>query len=262
MLNCGCCISPEYYDLIAELGYDYIEFPGSVIYRLSDADFDKLVKKVRSGCIPVYGFVSLLTSDVAICGPNFDPDKVLAYAGLICKRGAALGIRVIGVGSPASRRLPEGFETDLAWKQCETFIRIFCEEAAKYPGLIVMYEALNHTIADFGLSMREGADFVRRMNISNLSLICDTGHMDVENEGVEDIAYCMPDISHTHLAEVAGTERRYLSEGQYGHYKTLIGALIKNGYKGNFSVEAFAGDIPSGARTSIGILRRILAGCK
>ena len=259
MRGVGCCLDSDYYDLVERIGYDYIEFPGAVISRMPEEDFRKVVLKVKEGRIGCYGFVSLLPPEVAVVGPNFNPETVRRFAKAILARGAALGISVVGVGSRYARQLPEGYDMALAWKQAEEFFRIFCEEATVYPGISVMYEALLRWSCQFGHSLKEGADFVRRMNLPNLSLICDIGNIDVEKEDVSDIAYSADVIKHVHIAETVGFERRYLTVEKADYYKAMLGAIWESGYKGNLSIEASAGDIESGCRDTLSILRGILA---
>ena len=81
----------------------------------------------------------------------------------------------------------------------------------------------------------------------------------MEQETLEELLYSLPYIHHIHIAERVGEERRYPSEVLYEYYRSVLQPVIKSGYKGVISTEAFDGDVKEGAERSIVLLKKIVS---
>lgn len=246
------------YELVQELGFDYIELPGNQIAFLTEDEFAGVKETVEKGVVKCCGFNAALPPEIVLCGEGYDLEKAQSYAEVLCKRGSELGIKAIGIGSPKSRKFQEGDDVEKAWCEVEAFMAMFADVAAQYD-IILMYESLNKTESIFGLRIREGADLVQRLNKDNLKLVFDIYHMNIEDESEEELLYALPYVQHVHIAERVGGERRYPSEALYDYYKTMIGHTMKSGYDGAICTEAFDGDIREGATRSLSLLKKIVS---
>jgi sugar phosphate isomerase/epimerase len=153
----GCCTTAANYDTLVKCGYDFIELTGIEVSSMEEEKWQEFVKKVSQTGIPCAGFNSYCKERPAIVGDNFDEGEARAYAALIAKRGAELGVKSIGIGAPFARRLPEGYPKDKADAQCRRFLEITCEEAAKY-GLTVLFEAVHEHVCDYATHTDDALD--------------------------------------------------------------------------------------------------------
>lgn len=252
----GCCTTMENYDILQNLGYDYIELSGSLIYSLPERELDKIAQIISDGTVKCCGFNAAISKEIAIVGPNFDVKSARNYCKELCRRGSILNIASIGVGSPNSRKIPEGFDKSLADEQAKEFYNILLDEAAPYH-IFILWESLNPLEANYGISMTEGAKMVAEINRDYSGIICDLYHMSVCGEGLKEVEETISQIRHVHVSQWVGRERRYLSQEYYEFYDKILSYLIKHGYNRIISTEAFDGDFVSGAKNSLDILKRI-----
>lgn len=257
----GCGTTIANYNILEELGFDYIELPGNQIYGMTDEEFENVKNTIKNGKVKCCGFNAALTPDIILVGEGFDIEKVKEYAETLCKRGNELNISAIGIGSPKSRCFKEGDDINKAWEQVREFLDVFSDIAYKYE-ITVMYESLNRTESQFGLKIKEGAELVTDMKKENLKIVFDIYHMHMENETIEDLIYSLPYINHIHIAERVGEERRYPSENLYDYYKSVLIPVIKSGYDKAICTEAFDGDVREGAERSIKLLKKIVSEIK
>ena len=103
----GCCAPIGLYDKVVQAGYDYMDVNGADLYALSDGEYEEMVKKVTDGPIPCLALSGYAKDEPKMAGDGFDPAAVRKYAKKVLLRAAGLGVKLIGIGSPAIRRLPE-----------------------------------------------------------------------------------------------------------------------------------------------------------
>jgi len=249
----GYCSGIQNCGRIADVGYDYIECNGFEIAALSDGDFTGAVKTLDLAGIPCRGFARSVPPEVRICGPGYDRTAIAEYAGRCCERGAGLGIKNIGLGSPKSRNLPSGFDITLASQQLIQTIGVFCEKALPY-GINILFESVSSPMCNFITLFPEAADIVEKLRIPNLFLVMDLYHLSVMGESPEDYEGRLADVRHLHIAEKEDQgQLRYEKEGQY---KAWTDFLKTNGCDTSISVETASGS-PVGSERSLEILRRI-----
>lgn len=245
------------YSTVDGLGFHYIELAGNQIASLSDADFAAAVATLHQGRVKCCGFNTSLPGDLAICGSDFDLDKVASYAHHLCGRGQAMAINAIGIGSPKSRHFVPGDDLQLAWQQTEAFLTCFAQIAQTY-GLDVYYESLNGKDSHFGLSLTEGADLIKRLNLPNLHLVFDLYHHAIQQETEGDLRYALPHIRHVHIAQPLANGRCYPTAEYRGFYQSRLKILIESGYQGVISTEVFTDNYLEGGQETLALLGEIL----
>ena len=264
MIRIGCCAEASDYVLVRDAGYDAIELPGKQIAALTSEAFRELEHLVRAGGLPCCGFNAAFPPEIRVCGPNYNLKTAREYMKILCLRGAALGGAAIGVGSPASRTLPDGFEMALAWEQARSFLAALCQEAALYD-INILWESLNPTETNFGLSMPEAAEKIqelRRDGLENLWLVADFYHMSMVGENPQVLIDCLPLVRHLHIAQRVGSQRRYPSLEYAKDYQQLLRPVIASGYSGVISMEAFDGRIAVEGTAALKLLRQLIGDCK
>ncbi|MGI6160532.1 MAG: sugar phosphate isomerase/epimerase family protein [Christensenellales bacterium] len=249
----GYCSSAKYAGRIAEIGFDYMELYGREISTLGDSEFIETKKMLEDIGLECRGFVGSIPPSVRICGPGYDEKIVSEYAKKCCDRGAELGILHVGIGSPLSRNLPEGFDLDVAREQIMQSLDIFCS-AAKPNGLDILFESVSSPMCNFITLFPEAVEIVEQMRLDNLFLVLDLYHVAMMDERLEEYADMLGDVKHLHIAEKADYgQLRYESEPLYNRW---ISFLKSKGYDISISMEISTPD-PAGSERSLEILRRV-----
>lgn len=233
----GCCAPIRYYYVIKETGFDFIECSGREIAALTEEEFRQWEMVINRGGIPCLAINDYCSEELVIAGPGFDIGKTREYAELICERGSRLGVKLIGVGAPASRKLPEGFDRELAEKQAQAFVTETCTIAQKY-GITVMWEACNKCVTNFHTKIHEVVAFVEDLNIDNLKLVIDFYHLSAEGEELTVIEDALPYTVHLHVAMGDDKGRKnFLTGDGYSYHKEIISTINAHGYDGTISIE-------------------------
>jgi sugar phosphate isomerase/epimerase len=251
----------ENYERLCGLGYDFIELAGVELMKMSDAELAEAARLIAAKGVPCNGLNAYCGADPVMAGPGFDIQAARDYAAQICSRGAALGIRVIGLGAPLARRIPKDFDRDTAARQMREFIRVSAEEGAKW-NIKFLLEALNPHICDLVVNTREALEIVRSLNMPTLRMVLDFHHLNRCAEDIEDIAYVMPYVEHLHIDHTLEDGRYHLREEGIPFYQRCINAARVCAYEGTLSIEPTVTKAPFAeeAGESLRILRSILSG--
>lgn len=253
----GCCATIEQYNTVAEAGFDYIELPGRTLAAISEDVFHHWKQTVHGGALPCLGLNAALPAEIKICGPQFSETKIAEYARLLCRRAAALGVGKIGIGSPASRELPQDFPIETAWQQTAHFLKLFCAEALPWK-IWILWEPLNPEETGFGVDSIESAAHIanlQREGISNIGLVADLYHMARKEEDFRILEQISPFVRHVHIASPRA-DRGFVTEEDAAVLKPLVRtcALCLE----NISAEIFSGQIRVEGAASLKLLRRWL----
>lgn len=252
----GCCIPSKDYQTAEQAGFDFVEFSGAEIFDMPDAEFERVCKIVRAGRIPCLSFNSYCRGTPAVVGEEFDAGLASKYASSLCKRAAALGVRMMGIGAPHARRLPPGFQNERADAQCRTFLKVTAAAAETY-GIQVNFEQLNPKACDYGTSTEKAAALVREVGAGNLALVVDAYHRAIAGEPVGDFSGFQDLICHVHISTCgANLKRGYPDMRDLAYYKDLFSALKRAGYRKTISIEAPAEDLLRQGEKALIMLRR------
>lgn len=236
----GCCAPAEKYAEAAAAGYDYIELPGFQLAAMKESQIDALAEEIERSDVPALRLNAYCSGSPAICGPAFDAAEAREYARRLAGRAARLGIETLGIGAPAARRLPYGFDRGLADKQCREFLTVTCEEAAEY-GMDVLFEALEPGCCNFINDTAAAAAMVEELGIPNLHLVLDLYHMKNNGESWDDVPRYAGIFTHAHLSTTLEGGRRGLylpaSAEDAQECRAAFEVLRAAGYNGTVSIE-------------------------
>lgn len=261
----GCCmnllaegadkIGIERIEMIASLGYDFIELPMVPMMQLSDDEFDALCQRVCRVGIPCRSCSNLLPPDVRVTGPDVDYDKLRAYLEKATSRARKLGASVIVFGSPAARDVIGDFPRELAMVQFIRALQIMDEYADE--NLRFAIEHVGHLEGNLVYTVEEGCMVHSVCRAKYVGVLADTYHMAVQNEPIDHIALARSNLLHVHTANPVG--RIYPAFNDGVDYKKMFSVLKSIGYSGGISIEAFAKNPEQDARIALQVLREALA---
>lgn len=237
----SCCAPLSLLDTVERAGYGRIILPGTEVAARSDQEVAAAVEKLRRSALTCRALNSFCTPELILCGPNYDPEKVRAYISRLAPRAAALGAVYIGVGSPKSRSIPDGFDKELAMDQwCQT-LTILCDACAPH-GITILLEAVCALEGNWMTTTASALEVVRRMDRKDLQIVFDTYHAFMMGEDAAPLKEAMPHVRLVHVAQDIVGQRHYLRWENFSEYKVYFDALLEAGFDGEVAVEAFYDD--------------------
>ncbi len=228
----GLCVFSKNIEKAEKAGFDYVVLPGFEIAAMSESDFEALCQRVKNLKIPVIGYNSYCKDDVPIVGDNFDPKKAESYAKLLCARASKLGIKNIGIGAPAARRLPKDYDISKANAQGKEFITITAVEAQKY-GINVLVEGLNKYCCDFVTYVPLAYELMSSVKMENVSMIIDFYHAKLNEEEFESFIKFLPYCKDIHISGCTENRARPFVDETNANELDKISRILK---KGNYNI--------------------------
>ena len=252
----GCCAPIGLYDKVAAAGYDYIDVNGADLYEMSDEDFEMTAEKVSKGNIPCLTVSGYARTEPKMAGDGFDEAEVRKYAKKLMLRAARLGVKVIGIGSPGIRKLPEDYDRQKAWEQGKRFLEITAEEAREY-GMTVLLESLHDHLCNFINTPDEALAMVEEINRPNVKLVLDFYNIKPMVKDILDIDKYMKQTTHTHTSGMGENySRPQMTEKDYDELKGIFGKLKELGYDAAISNESDISRIETEGARALEIMRR------
>ena len=108
-----------------ENGFDYVELPLAQMVDLNDKEFSSLKEKVGSSGLKCEACNNFFPASIRLTGNDVDYGKTEAYLDKALGRAAQLGVKVIVLGSPKSKNVPEGYPMDKAWSQLVELLKAY-----------------------------------------------------------------------------------------------------------------------------------------
>lgn len=255
-----CCTEIKYYDLLVASGYDAIALAGVDIVAWSEEELYAAVKKLQEGPLEHESINRFCEGSLRLHGLRMDLQAIEAYTRKLCQRAALLGFRYIGIGAPVSRNLEPGEHADAAMEEFVRALRLICNIAREY-GLDILLESVCSMECNFLTTTWEAAALMEQIQISNLHLVYDIFHEQMEQQSLSVLHQYIDQIRTVHIAQLQKGARGYLQMEKLAEYMVYWEVLSSCGYEGDFSVEAFLGDPADGIRESALVLQQMRRSC-
>jgi len=236
-----------------ENGFDYVELPLAQMVDLNDKEFLSLKEKVGSSGLKCEACNNFFPASIRLTGNDVDYGKTEAYLDKALERAAQLGVKVIVLGSPKSKNVPEGYPMDKAWSQLVELLKTM-DPLVRTRGITVVIEPLNKGESNIINTAAEGLQLAKAADRENIKLLIDYYHLVMERENPEIILDAGSYIKHIHFANPAG--RVYPAEKVDG-YVRFMDLLKRIGYEERISIEAYSKDFCHDAKRSVKILRQL-----
>lgn len=245
MIRLGVCTGPDNADLVAKIGFDYIEFGLSSIAAMSEEEFNALAEKMDACPIRAEAYNGMVPGSVPVTGPNVNASQQHEYLELAFSRAHRLGGKVVVFGSSAARNVPDGFPIDMAWRQIVNFLRLAERHAANYD-LTIAIEPLRKKESNIINYVSEAVLLSSIHQLPHIRALGDTYHMAMGSEPLSALTLAGDMLAHVHTANAIG--RKYPAPGDGEDYQAIFAALLEGGYDARVSVEGgcdnFAEDAP------------------
>ncbi|MCL4534490.1 MAG: sugar phosphate isomerase/epimerase [Bacteroidetes bacterium] len=249
----GCCTVSQNAALTKAIGYDFIEIEGRELAAEQDESaFTPVRDRLLAAGIPVRGFNKFFTSGIVFVGPNVDDARNRNYIEVSFARAKALGGQNIGWGSPASRKVPEGFPRERSLEQMREAL-LYMAGVAERCELNVLMESVTHKMESLILTVREATDMARSVGKPNVHVVADIYHMLHNDDPLESLKIPGEDLYHVHFTDL---DRRSpgTNPEQRDMYLRSFEILREMGYDKSVSIEPDFVDFEAEARMALAVL--------
>jgi len=236
----------------SDLGYDGVE-----LHLRYPADVDaKAVKRLmqRYGLgVPTLGTGMAAGEDgLTFANPDADirrraVERIAQHIALAAQIGSAVTIGLIWgrvTNDPAQRSERLALANDSLAQ---------CSRMAEKEGVTLFFEALNRYESDYPVTLEQAADVVSTLGASNVRLLADTYHMNIEETDMAaSLRHVAPMLGHIHLVD---SNRRAPGHG-HCDLRGVVQTLSAVGFTGYLSFEVLALPSPlEAARDGIAAVR-------
>lgn len=259
-MKIGCSAYIPEIPLIHAMGYNFVELRGRDVAALSEREMDALEAQIRDLSLPCLSLNAYCPPSVKIAGPGFDLKRGRAYADALADRAGRIGVRKIGIGSPVSRNLPDGFDRCLAWEQTVAFTAETAEAFDRY-GIKTGFEPLGYCYCNFINHIEEAMRLSDQLKPYGVGLILDFYNMEQCHEDTMPLDACAPYILHVHISDDMGGDpqkRAFLRMDKLEIHQERIHRLLATGYDGTLGLEV---DIPTNcaAAENLAFIRKVVS---
>jgi sugar phosphate isomerase/epimerase len=251
-MRIGCIAPFENAAEAARGGFEYIECPvGSLKPEEPEEAFAPIREAFRASPLPTPAFNLFIPADLKIVGPAVDDRRLRRYAAAAIGRAAAVGGKVIVLGSGPARTIPEGFARERAEEQFIAFSR-FCGEAAQRAGVTIGFESIARGgPVNFIHTFEEAVRIAERVGHPAVKAMADLGQMAPQREPWRHLSELGGGVPHVHIAD---TDRKVPGFGQLA-WGEAFAELHRAGYDGLLSIECRWADLAPAAAQAIRFVR-------
>jgi D-psicose/D-tagatose/L-ribulose 3-epimerase len=246
---------PRLMEILSAAGADYLEFGvGVTMPEAPESEFEPLRDALAGYPIRIEAFNVFIPGSYRLTGPDADHDRALSYCSAALPRCHGLGAEVVVLGSAGARRVPPGFDSEMAMAQFEEFLRRLGPIAAG-AGVTIAIEPLNRTEDNLLISVERGIELVDAVAHPHIQLLADLYHIAMEKEPLEYVARAGARLRHTHCADLGRAAPGFARAGEedfLGFFRNLRAA----GYDARCSFEGSFTDIEQQSGPLLALLRR------
>ena len=242
-------------DLIASLGYDYIEGHVNEISAMDPNEFNALAKRMDNCSIKCETACILFPYTLKVVGPEFNEKKIEDYLDSAFSRLSRLGTDTVVFGSGGARWVPDGFDRADAWHQLVQTCRIIDKKCAEY-GIITGLEAMNTRESNIMNLQAQAIGLASDTDRPNICLLVDFYHFSLGGEDPSVIDQGKK-LVHTHISNPDG--RVYLQPTDRADYASFFSALARIGYHGRMSYEGKLKDDERELTVTLATMKKLAA---
>jgi len=247
----GCCVRPDQIETLARAGFDYCELQARAVLPFeAEATALPELRALEAAPLRAEAFNVLIPPELPLVGPEADFTALRLYVQRAFKRMAQIGGVVAVLGSGRARRIPDEMPRAQALDQLADVLRFVANEAHQ-AGLELALEHLNRGECNVFTSLAECQLFIQDRGLSQMRLLADLHHLEVEHESFSSVVNAAPHLAHVHVADGG---RRHPGSGGYDH-AGFMSALHAIGYDRRISAECAWDDLETQAAGALVFMR-------
>jgi len=232
----GVCGDMRLTATAARASYDYAEWSVSALLKPREPEESFLVglDAIRSAELPYKVANCFVPGDLKITGPDADLAALKKYVTTTMERAGRAGVDIIVFGSGEARRIPEGFNPDIAQEQLVAFCRMVAPLAHDH-GVTVVVEPLNRRECNVLTTVFECVVLVNEVAHPGIRLLVDAYHLLLDGDSCESIVTHGALLAHAHIATIPN---RLAPSAEACDVSEFFASLAKARYNGRVSIEA------------------------
>lgn len=234
MIRLGICGPIENIEVVAKMGFDYLEAGLTRLSEIDEAEFRALRDRVQAAPIRVEAFNGMLPAKLRVTGSDVNAQALHEYLDKTFARAKQLGGQIVVFGSSGARNVPDGFPIDMAWRQICNFLRL-AERHAIDHDITIAIEPLRRAESNIINMVSEATILASILQLRHVRALADTYHMAISSEPVNVLTLCASQIAHVHTANPIGRECPKPNDGE--DYAKIMHALKDGGYDARMSIE-------------------------
>lgn len=251
MIRLGVCTDVKNINEIAEIGFDYLEFNLAKLAGMTEQEYQEVCALVDNASIRVEACNCMLPGEIKVVGEEVNAQIIHEYLDKAFSRAKRLGVKIVVFGSGNSRRVPDGFDTGVAWRQIGNYLRMV-ERHAMENDITVVIEPLRAGECNIMNFVSEATLMASLIQMPHIAVLADTYHMALGSEPLSALTMAGKQLKHIHIANAIG--RKYPKEGDGERYAEIFETLKEMGYEGRVSVEAGCDDFSKDALEAFKVL--------
>lgn len=250
-----CCASLDHAQAVADAGFDRIALAGSYVAACGDAELDRIQKTLDETGLVCRSLNAFCPAEIKLVGEGYDSFALARYARRLAQNAKRIGVQAVGIGSPNSRKLPEGFDRKRAMRQWETSLQIL-SDALGAEGLWALAEPLCTLECNWMNTTDEVRAVLDRLKLPNVGMVFDMYHAFVMHEDAAPLRRALLYVREVHIAQFVDGEKHYLRADHAADCAAYFRQLREARYSGEIAVEATYDDLSEALPRSNALLRQ------
>lgn len=230
----GVCCGVEQLPLLRQFCYDYIELNFSNVTLATEKEFEEIQEQLQHYGICAESFNCFFPSGVNL-NADVDYEMIGEYAKKGFARAEQLGGKIAVLGSGGARRIPDGYDRELAVEQFVKVLHI-CGDIAEHHGMRIAVEPLRVSETNFINTVAEGLEICKIADHKNVKCLVDFFHLSMNGETLAAVKASGEWIIHAHMAR-PHADRRIPTVQDMDACAEWANVLKEIGYEGRLSLE-------------------------
>lgn len=244
----------KYLEIGKVAGFDYVELPLSQLAEYSQDSFNSLKKTLADLEMDCETCNNFFPPNIKLTGNDANMTSIKGYLSRALARAGALGVKVIVLGSPRSKNIPEGFPRTVAESQFVEALDLIDSMVGSL-GITVVLEPLAMEESNFLTTASQVLTLLDKVRKPNIELLIDFYHMTKEGEKPEIVTKAAGHLRHVHFSDPNGRKYPVKHRKDYDRFFSNLKTI---GYDQRISVEAFTDDFVVDSKLAVDTLRSLL----
>lgn len=245
-MKIGFCVSLAELEAIFSLGdvshkaLDFVDLSGWELCQLTEKETALLAERLLINHLFCGGIHASFPPSIALIGARKSEQEIEAYASRIVQRCKILACDGIGIGSPASRTLEEGWPPEEADRQMIATLQQIAELADH---INIFLESIHKNETNYICTAAHAAHLMACANRSNVKMVADIYHYWLCGEDIQTFdENFWNNIGYLHIADPSG--RSFPSPDTNPDFQKYALEIIRRAQSCNrIAVEACTNDI-------------------
>lgn len=216
---------------IKAAGFDFVEFPLTLLSALALDECERLAGKLRLLGLGADSCCNMFPATLRITGPGRDWAACAGYLDTAFLRMRLLGVKKVVFGSTGARNIPAGTTRQEGFDQVAEFVATCIVPLLERFDVVLAMEPIGTYEANFLNTLDDGMRIVNSVRDTRVRLLADSVHMLYEHEDPRRLQIYADNLEHIHICEndralplgevSSGLEQILLTLGDIGYDKTL-----------------------------------------